>query len=60
MGTDRRAGGQDYGAHGVFDDRAHDRSSQAWLSQHAGLASALAGGAVVLGGFLAGKLGQRR
>jgi len=26
--------GQDFGAHGIFDDRSHDRSSQLWLSQH--------------------------
>ncbi|WP_405709951.1 MULTISPECIES: hypothetical protein [unclassified Streptomyces] len=27
---------RDYGAPGVFDDRAHGRSAQAWLSRHAG------------------------
>ncbi|GGV86677.1 hypothetical protein GCM10015535_35310 [Streptomyces gelaticus] len=26
---------RDYGAHGVFDDRAHGRSAQMWLSRHA-------------------------
>jgi short-subunit dehydrogenase len=24
----------DHGAHGVFDDRAHDRSTQLWMSKH--------------------------
>jgi NAD(P)-dependent dehydrogenase (short-subunit alcohol dehydrogenase family) len=52
--------GRDFGPHGVFDDRSHDRSQQAWLSRHAGLSSACLGGAAVLGGFLAGRLGQRR
>ena len=52
--------GHDFGPHGVFDGRSHDHSSQAWLSRHAGLASAFVGGAAVLGGFLAGKFGQRR
>jgi NAD(P)-dependent dehydrogenase (short-subunit alcohol dehydrogenase family) len=38
----------DEGAHGGFDDRAHRRSAQAWLSRHrlgSGLAATLAGGA---------------
>ncbi|GAA4131459.1 SDR family oxidoreductase [Actinomadura keratinilytica] len=41
--------GRDYGAHGAFDDRAHGRSPQLWLSRHRrglGLAG-LAGGAAV-------------
>ncbi|MEV8638828.1 SDR family oxidoreductase [Streptosporangium sp. NPDC051023] len=39
----------DYGAHGAFDDRAHPRSVQAWLSRHRGLLTlALAGGAVAV------------
>jgi NAD(P)-dependent dehydrogenase (short-subunit alcohol dehydrogenase family) len=52
--------GHDHGAHGAFDGRSHSRSAQAWLSRHAGLSSAVAGGAAVVGGFLAGRLGQRR
>ncbi|MFI7665558.1 SDR family oxidoreductase [Nocardia sp. NPDC049526] len=28
-----RAGGYDFGAHGEFDDRAHRRSTQVWLSR---------------------------
>jgi len=41
----------DYGAHGLFDDRAHARSTQLWASHHRGplaLAAAL-GGAALLG-----------
>jgi NAD(P)-dependent dehydrogenase (short-subunit alcohol dehydrogenase family) len=52
--------GHDFGAHGAFDGRSHDHSSQAWLSRHAGLSSAVLGGAAVLGGFLAGRLGNRK
>jgi hypothetical protein len=53
-------GGHDFGPRGVFADRSLGHSTQAWLSRHAGLSSAFAGGAAVLGGFLAGRLGQRR
>src|SRR5579863_3737063 len=52
--------GHDFGPHGAFDGRSHDHSSQAWLSRHAGLSAAFLGGAAVLGGFLAGRRGQRR
>ncbi|MBO0816186.1 MAG: SDR family oxidoreductase [Actinobacteria bacterium] len=52
--------GHDYGAHGAFDGRSHGRSTQAWLSRHAGLFSAVLGGAALAGGILAGRLGQRR
>ena len=52
--------GHDFGAHGIFDGRSHERSAQAWLSRHTGLSAAFAGGSAVLGGFLAGKLGNRR
>jgi NAD(P)-dependent dehydrogenase (short-subunit alcohol dehydrogenase family) len=52
--------GHDFGAHGIFDSRSHAHSAQAWLSRHAGLSSAVLGGAAVLGGFLAGRLGHRR
>jgi NAD(P)-dependent dehydrogenase (short-subunit alcohol dehydrogenase family) len=43
-------GGRDYGAHGLFDDRAKARSIQVWASQHHGLvagASAAAAAAAV-------------
>ncbi|MGI8523877.1 MAG: SDR family oxidoreductase [Nocardioides sp.] len=32
--------GHDFGAHGIFDDRAHGRSPQVWASQHHGLLGA--------------------
>ena len=31
------AGGQDFGAHGIFDQRSHARDPQTWASQHHGL-----------------------
>jgi NAD(P)-dependent dehydrogenase (short-subunit alcohol dehydrogenase family) len=46
-------GGRDFGAHGRFDDQAHPRSHQAWLSRHHGLLGAAAGGLAALG--LAGR-----
>jgi hypothetical protein len=52
--------GHDFGPHGIFDDQSHDHSTQAWLSRHAGLSSAVLGGAAVLGGYVAARLGQRR
>jgi len=54
--------GQDHGPRGVFDDRSHGRSPQAWLSRHAGLSSAALGGAAALGAaaLVAGRRGQRR
>ncbi len=46
-------GGRDHGAHGVFDDRAHARSLQLWLSHHPRLTGALtAGGALAAAGLL--------
>jgi NAD(P)-dependent dehydrogenase (short-subunit alcohol dehydrogenase family) len=44
--------GRDFGAHGLFDDRAHQRSLQVWASQHHGLLAA-AGGAGLLAGVAA-------
>jgi NAD(P)-dependent dehydrogenase (short-subunit alcohol dehydrogenase family) len=35
--------GKDFGAHGAFDDRSHDRSAQLWASQHHGAIGAVAG-----------------
>ncbi len=35
--------GEDYGAHGSFDDRALARSTQLWASQHHGLVAAAVG-----------------
>ena len=42
------ATGHDFGAHGTFDDRAHGRSPQMWVSQHPALAAAATGGAAAL------------
>ncbi|HEX3613089.1 MAG TPA: SDR family oxidoreductase [Sporichthyaceae bacterium] len=39
--------GQDFGAHGRFDDRATARSAQLWASQHHGLLGALGAGVLV-------------
>ena len=37
--------GQDFGAHGIFDDRVHEhRDPQLWASQHHGLLAGAAGG----------------
>jgi NAD(P)-dependent dehydrogenase (short-subunit alcohol dehydrogenase family) len=38
--------GRDFGAHGLFDDRSHARSPQAWASQHHGVVAALGLGLV--------------
>jgi NAD(P)-dependent dehydrogenase (short-subunit alcohol dehydrogenase family) len=38
--------GRDFGAHGLFDDRSHARSPQAWASQHHGAVAALGLGLV--------------
>jgi NAD(P)-dependent dehydrogenase (short-subunit alcohol dehydrogenase family) len=50
-----RAGSADHGAHGIFDDRSHQRSAQLWASHHPAVTGALAAGAVLAGGVLAGK-----
>jgi NAD(P)-dependent dehydrogenase (short-subunit alcohol dehydrogenase family) len=55
-----RPTGHDHGAHGVFDDSSHRRSPQLWISQHARVSSGFLAGAVVIGAFLAGRLGRRR
>jgi len=52
--------GQDFGAHGIFDDRSHDRSLQLWLSQHSRVSIGLTAGAAVAGTVLLGRLGRRR
>jgi NAD(P)-dependent dehydrogenase (short-subunit alcohol dehydrogenase family) len=43
------AEGDDFGAHGVFDDKATDRSAQLWASQHHGATAAGSAVAAVLG-----------
>lgn len=45
--------GSDYGAHGAFDNRAHPRSVQLWLSQHTGLTAGAAAGTAALAGLAA-------
>jgi NAD(P)-dependent dehydrogenase (short-subunit alcohol dehydrogenase family) len=52
--------GHDFGPHGAFDDRSHDRSPQLWMSQHAGVSAGAVAGVAVIGAFLAGWLGRRR
>ncbi len=37
----------DYGAHGIFDDRARGRSRQMWASQHHGLVGSMAAVAIL-------------
>lgn len=45
-------GGRDFGAHGVFDDRAHARSAQLWLDQHPGVTAATTAGIAAAGAVL--------
>ncbi len=47
--------GRDYGAHGAFDDRAHDRSPQQWASQHRRVLSATGVGAAIGATWLAAR-----
>ena len=42
------AQGQDFGAHGAFDDRSRPRSYQLWASQHHGLVGAAVGAAAAV------------
>jgi NAD(P)-dependent dehydrogenase (short-subunit alcohol dehydrogenase family) len=51
--------GRDFGAHGLFDERAHARSPQVWASQHHG-AVAAAGLALALGAAAAVRAVVRR
>jgi NAD(P)-dependent dehydrogenase (short-subunit alcohol dehydrogenase family) len=44
--------GDDYGARGDFTDRAHNKSLQLWLSQHAGPVVAGVAGIAVVGGLI--------
>ena len=54
-------GGEDFGAHGIFDDKATDRSVQLWASQHHGaVAVATAALAGVAAGALRSGRGRRR
>jgi NAD(P)-dependent dehydrogenase (short-subunit alcohol dehydrogenase family) len=51
--------GRDFGAHGIFDSRSHDRDPQLWASQHHGLLAAL-GGAAAAATVALGIRGARR
>ncbi len=44
--------GDDYGAHGEFDERSHNWAPQVWVSQHARSTSIAAAGAVAVGAAL--------
>jgi NAD(P)-dependent dehydrogenase (short-subunit alcohol dehydrogenase family) len=46
--------GRDFGAHGIFDDQAHTRSPQQWLSHHLGAVAAV-GTAVGAAAVVAGR-----
>jgi NAD(P)-dependent dehydrogenase (short-subunit alcohol dehydrogenase family) len=54
-----RPSGSDHGAHGTFDDQAHQRSAQLWMSHHPGLTGAAAAGAAVAGGLVIRALASR-
>jgi NAD(P)-dependent dehydrogenase (short-subunit alcohol dehydrogenase family) len=51
------AGGHDFGAHGIFDARTHDRDPQLWASHHHGV---IAGSVVGIGTAVAALLRRRR
>ena len=57
---DDSLGGQDYGAHGIFDSSAHSRSAQLWAVTHPRVAGAVAAAGVVAGAVLAGRLAGRK
>jgi NAD(P)-dependent dehydrogenase (short-subunit alcohol dehydrogenase family) len=42
-------GGRDFGSHGAFDDRSHERSPQLWASQHHGMVAAGLSAAALVG-----------
>ena len=44
--------GHDFGAHGVFDDKALTKDPQLWASHHHGAVAAIAGGLAALGALL--------
>lgn len=52
--------GQDFGAHGVFDDISHPRSPQLWASQHHGVVAAVVGAGAVLAGAAVGRVVSSR
>ena len=52
--------GRDFGSHGLFDDRAHQRSFQVWASQHHGLLAAAGGAGLLAGAAAAARSALRR
>jgi NAD(P)-dependent dehydrogenase (short-subunit alcohol dehydrogenase family) len=54
-----RPTGSDHGAHGTFDDQAHQRSAQLWMSHHPAVTGAVAAGAAVAGGLVIRALASR-
>ena len=52
------AGKKDYGAHGVFDDRAKPDSMQVWASQHHGVLALAGAGVAALAGLTLGRWGR--
>ena len=53
-------GGQDYGAHGIFDSRSHPRSAQLWAVTHPRVTAALAAAGVAAGAVLARRRAGRK
>ena len=49
------AGKHDYGAHGVFDDKATSSSKQVWASQHHGTLALAGAGVAALAGLAVGR-----
>jgi NAD(P)-dependent dehydrogenase (short-subunit alcohol dehydrogenase family) len=52
--------GQDHGAHGIFDSKAHPRSAQLWAVTHPRITGAVAAAGVAAGAVLAGRLAGRK
>ena len=52
---DDGSSGDDFGAHGIFDDQSHTKDPQLWASQHHGAVAALLGGAGAVGAWWWGR-----
>lgn len=48
-------GGEDFGAHGEFDSRAHGHSAQLWIALHPAASAAFAGVAALVGAAMWGR-----
>ena len=53
-------GGQDHGAHGVFDARSHPRSAQLWLDERPRVLTGLAAGAAIAAGIVTVRRARHR